>query len=333
MRKLFLKFSALLFVLIFGTNAVVANGDMVASLPDEVKIALAQKTYCAQLTGHASSTGGGKVYVTDNATDPRNGGYTEGTSNVAVNGMGMSMSGMDAAKVGLWAWAKAEPGYTFTGWSYSNMGTDLGTTTDDAIPGMYANAYETAIAANETVNHVIYGTFEPIRLAGYEITGNTTTAPDGGNMVCNLAVIFTPSGAEEDIDASDFKAPAVSGDGWSLVNWDYNTSNAGKVTANVRFTTTSTDVAEYAGSLKLETQATPAISMNVPLNARTAASSDIEAIRYNKNKVKQGEGSLTAMIAAAAPTDVIKLNKNYEGQVVATKSFTLDLNGYNIEYP
>jgi len=344
MKKLVVRFLMLLFVLGMSTNVAWAGGSFnPSSLPPEMIQTLMNPTYCAQLTGHASSTGGGKVYVNapqagqSVSADPRDTEYVEGTSNVAVSGMGLSMAGM--TKIGINAWAKADPGYWFAGFSFSNMGTDLGTANppqgeEGYMQGLYASTYDIGIQENETIKHVIYGTFEPIRIAGYEISGNATTDSDGeGNMVCNLAVIFTPSGAAVDIDAADFKTPVVSGAGWSLTSWDYNTSNAGKVTANVRFTTTSTDVAEYAGTLKLETQATPAISMNVPLNARTAASSEIEAIRYNKNKEKQGEGTLAAMIAAADPTDVIKLNKNYEGQVVATKSFTLDLNGYNIEYP
>lgn len=338
MRKLVVRFFMLLFLLGMSVNAAWAGGSFdVSELPKDMIDTLMTPSYCARLTGHASSTGGGKVYVNapqagkNVSADPRETEYVEGTSNVAVSGMGMSMAGM--TKIGINAWAKADPGYWFAGFSYSNMGTDLGTTTNEDMPGLYANTYDIGSLKGETIDYVIYGTFEPIRIAGYEITGDATTASDGeGNMTCDLAVIFTPSGAAIDIDASDFITPVVSGAGWSLTNWDYNTSNAGKVTANVRFTTTSTDVAEYAGTLKLETQAIPAISMNVPLNVRTAASSNIQAIRYNKNKVKQGEGSLAEMIAAAEPTDVIKLNKDYEGQVVATKSFTLDLNGHNIEY-
>lgn len=337
MKKLFIKFSMMLFVLGMSTNTVWAGGNFdTSSLPPEMLQTLMSPTYCAQLTGHASSTGGGKVYVNapqagqSVSADPRDNDYVEDESNVAVSGMGMSMAGM--TKIGINAWAKADPGYWFAGFSYSNMGVDLGITTDENMPGLYASTYDIGIQENETIKYVIYGTFEPIRIAGYEITGNTTTSDDGaGNMVCDLAIIFTPSGAEVNIDASDFKKPVVSGAGWSLTNWDYNNTNAGKVTVNVHFTTTSTDVAEYAGTLKLETQATPAISMNVTLNARTAASSEIEAIRYNKNKVKQGEGSLSAMIAAAAPTDVIKLNKNHNSEVIVNRSFTLDLNGYNLQ--
>ncbi len=332
-KKLFSKLTMLVFLLGMSTNAAWANMDGMLEglqesnpeLAQQLITTLSAQTYRAQLTGHASSTGGGKVYVNTSSTDPRGNEYVEGTSNVAVNGMGISMSGM--TKIGIKAWAKPEDGYWLAGFSSSNMGIDLGRGNND----MYEGLYEVGEHEGEMIEHVIYATFEPIRIGSYEISGPTTTAEDGaGNMICDLAVIFTLSGAEADIDANDFKSPVVSGDGWSLTNWDYNTSNAGKVTVNVHFTTSNTNPADYSGTAVLETKA--GVKMTANLNARTAASSEIEAIRYDKNKVKQGEGSLTAMIAAAAPTDVIKLNKNYEGQVVAAKSFTLDLNGYNIEY-
>lgn len=337
MRKLVVRFLMLMFVLGMSTNAAWAGGSFdLDSLPPQMIQTLMNPTYCAQLTGHASSTGGGKVYVNapqagqSVSADPRDTEYVEGTSNVAVSGMGMSMAGM--TKIGINAWAKADPGYWFAGFSFSNMGVDLGTTTDENMPGLYANTYDIGIQPNETIEHVIYGTFEPIRIAGYEITGNATTHDDGAgnNKICDLEVIFTPSGATVDIDESDFKDPVVSGEGWSLTSWDYNSTNEGKITVAIHFSTASSAVAEYAGSVKLETKAIPVISMNVPLNARTAASSEAEAIRYNKNKVLKGQGTLDAMIAAADPTDIVKLNKDYDNVVSINKTVTFDLNGYTL---
>lgn len=333
MKKLFIKLSMILYVLGMSTTAW-AGGSI--EIPQEMIETLTSQTYCAQLTGHASSTGGGKVYVNapqvgeSASDDPREGEgeYVEGTSNVAVSGMGVSIAGM--TKIGINAWAKADPGYWFAGFSYSNMGTDLGTTTNTDMPGLYANTYDIGIQPNETIEHVIYGTFEPIRIAGYEITGNATTHDDAGNKICDLEVIFTPSGATVDIDESDFKDPVVSGDGWSLTSWDYNSTHEGKITVAIHFSTASSDVAEYAGSVKLETKAIPVISMNVPLNARTAASSEAEAIRYNKNKALKGQGTLDAMIAVADPTDIVKLNKDYDNVVSINKTVTFDLNGYTL---
>lgn len=322
MRKLFLKISMLLLVLTMSVNAAWANMSDIGSLPDEIRIPLSQQLYCARLTGHASSTGGGKVYV-NTGNDPRGTEeYVEGTSNVAVNGMGMSMAGM--TKIGINAWAMADPGYWFAGFSFANGGTDLGTATDESMPGLYASSYDIGVQENETIDHVIYGTFEPIRVANYEVTGNTTTE----NGQSDQTVIFTLAGAQVDMDEADFQAPVITGDGWSL-NGDWSYAD-GQITVPVRFSTESAAVAEYTGNLRLQTVA--GVEVNVPLYARTTAPTNIEAILYNKSGDELMRGKLLAMIAAAEPTDVIKLNKDYNKQIEATKSFTLDLNGYNLTY-
>ena len=328
MRKLFLKFSTLLFVLALGTNVVWAGSmldDLQESNPDQyeqIMTVLQAQNYCARLTGYTSSSGGGKVYV-NTGSDPRDGVWTEG-SNVAVNGMGMSMAGM--TKIGINAWAKADPGYWFVGWSYANMGTDLGTKSSDEAPeGSYADAYEIATAPNETLDYVIYATFEPIHFAGYSISeGNTTES-----KVCQQTVTVTMEGTE--IDAADFKTPTISdskgGGTWapSSLTIDGNT-----ISLTVNFTAPDDAAADYSANLVLETQAN--VKMNIPLNARTASSANVEAIRYNKNKVQQGQGDVNTLIAAAQTGDIIKLNQNIAHQVVVSggKTITLDLNGYDI---
>ena len=346
MKKLVVRFLMLLFVLGISTNVAWAGSDILEMaqqakdndlLTEEQIAALTEMPYRATLTGRTSSTGGGKVYVTTEGGDPTTEEYVEGVSNVATNGFPISMPGMDEMKVYIYAHAKPLDGYYFVGWSGSDGGTDLisDSVYDSDLEKMvmptkqYIKRYDVATQPNDTAYYVIYGTFDPIRIADYAISGDYTTKDGTGKKYSDFQVVFTLYGTAEDIDASDFKDPSVSGTGWSIDNWDYNT-NTGKVTVNVHFETTNTDPAEYSAQLTLETKAD--ISMKVDLHTRTAASSYIEAVRYNKNKAKVGEGDLTVMIAAAAPTDVIKLNKNYEGQVVATKSFTLDLNGYNITH-
>ena len=347
MRKIVVRFLMLLFVLGMSTNGAWAGSDILEmaqqakdnDLLTEAQVAaLTEMPYRATLTGRTSSTGGGKVYVTTEGGDPTTEEYVEGVSNVATNGFPISMPGMDEMKVYIYAHAKPLEGYYFVGWSGSDGGTDLisDSVYDSDLEKMvmptkqYIKRYDVATQPNDTAYYVIYGTFDPIRIADYAISGDYTTKDGTGKKYSDFQVIFTLSGAAEDIDASDFKNPVVSGEGWSLTDWDYNTTSAGKVTVNVHLETANTDPAEYSAQLTLETKAD--ISMKVDLHTRTAASSDIEAVRYNKNKAKVGEGDLTAMIDAAEPTDVIKLNKNYDGQVVATKSFTLDLNGYNITH-
>lgn len=333
MRKIFLKLSMLLFVLSMGTNAAWADmqgmmeqlAESNPELANQLITTLSAQTYCAQLTGHASSTGGGKVYVNTSSTNPRGNEYVEGTSNVAVNGMGMSMSGM--TKIGIKAWAKPEEGYWLAGFSSSNMGVDLGRGNDD----MYEGLYEVGVHENETIEHVIYATFEPIRIASYEISGTTTTADDGaGNKTCDLAVIFTLSGAEEDIDADDFKSPVVSGDGWNLTNWDYNTSNAGKVTVNVHFTTANADPADYSGTAVLETKA--GVKMTANLNARTSSASSKDFALYNgKTLIDDYDFSdLAGLNLSGYANPIVKLNSGYNNAITINKSLTLDLNGYDI---
>lgn len=340
MKKLFIKFSMMLFVLGMSTNTVWADMQgMLEGLQEsnpemaqQLITTLSAQTYCAKLTGHASSTGGGKVYV--NAPqpgqgaleDPRGNDYVEGTSNVAVNGMGMSMSGM--TKIGIKAWAKPEDGYWLAGFSSSNMGVDLGRGNND----MYEGLYEVGVHENETIEHVIYATFEPIRIASYEISGTTTTAEDGaGNMICDLAVIFTLSGAEEDIDDGDFKNPVVLGEGWSLTNWDYNTSNAGKVTVNVHFTTSNTNPADYSGTAVLETKA--GVKMTANLNARTSSASSKDFALYNgKTLIDDYDFSdLAGLNLSGYANPIVKLNSGYNNAITINKSVTLDLNGYNLQ--
>ena len=325
MRKLFLKISMLLFVLGMSTN--VAWADMQGMLEglqesnpevaQQLMTTLSTPTYCAQLTGHASSTGGGKVYV-NTSTDPRGNEYVEGTSNVAVNGMGMSMSGM--TKIGIKAWAKPEEGYWLAGFSSSNMGIDLGRGNDD----MYEGLYEIGVHENETIEHVIYATFEPIRIANFTVSGDNEIS----DLSCTQTVTFSLVGT--DINTEDFKPLAISsqtGTG-SWVPTALTMVDANTATVEVTFTAPNADVAAYSANLVLETKA--GIKINVPLYAR-AAISGVEAVRYDKNGDELGRGNLDVMLANANSTDVVKLCADYNSPLTIDKSVTLDLNGHNLQ--
>ena len=234
MRKLFFKLSMLLFVLGMSTNAAWASmSDIVQNLNlnDEAMAALRTKTYCARLTGKASSTGGGKVYVTapelgqSATTDPRRDEeYEEGVSNVKVNGMGITMSEM--TRIGINAWAKSDDGYYFAGFSYANMGTDLGLYSEGAELGLYAETYVIGAQAGETIDYVIYGTFEPIRITGYTLSDDNTTAEG----ICTQTVSFTFSGNSEEISIDDFESLAItSSTGGSWKNEDGNNGKSKRI--------------------------------------------------------------------------------------------------------
>lgn len=333
MKKIFVKLSMLLFVLVMSTTAWAGSmlDDLASSEDPDVQAQYQQimntlnsQLYCARLTGHASSTGGGKVYVNLSETqDPREATYVEGTSNVAVIGMGMSMAGLTQMPIA--AWAKADDGYYLAGWSYANMGTDLGTTSSNEQPDMYYATYDISLVENETIDHVIYATFEPIRFKGYSISEDNTTS----NSVCALTVTVTMEGTG--IDAADFKAPTISdakgGGTWapSSLTIDENT-----VSLTVTFTAPNDDIADYSATLVMETQA--GVKMNVYLYTRTTdADAEDEAIRYNSAKEQQEVGDLSNLLNNASDGDIIKLLDDYDLPLTINKDITLDLNGFDFD--
>ena len=328
MRKLFFKLSMLLFVLGMSTNAAWANLDP-GQLPAQQLAQLMRPVYKAQMTGYTSSTGGGKVYIVLDEDDPRcenNTCWTEGTSNVALFGLGITtIESMPMTKANFRCWAQKNPGYFFTGWSFSNLGADLANDADNA----YTCSVSTSMDSTVIAYYTIYGTFEPIRIADYSISGVNTTAKPAEERYCEQTVVFSLYG--DHISTADFKEPTITGTPgtWAVTTWDYNDTNSEKVTVNVKFVAPDDNVAEYSANLLLETQA--GIKMNVPLAARTITDG-VEALLFSKDNkttpIKQG--TLTAMITAAASTDVVKLNGDYASAVTINKSLTLDLNGYTI---
>ena len=350
MRKLVVRFLMLIFVL--GMSTTAWAGSMLDNLRqsdpekyEQIIAALNSQSYCARLTGHTSSTGGGKVYVNLSETsDPRIQcvanceslneedrvyepvKYVEGTSNVAVTGMGMSMAGM--TQMPLAAWAKADDGYYLAGWSYANMGTDLGTSSGGQA-NMYYAMYDIGIQENETVDHVIYATFEPIHFSGYTITGKNTTSKPSNVRYCEQTVIFTLAGTE--IDAADFKTPVFSSQvglgSWSVLGLSYENNT---VRAEVKFVAPNDNAVEYSINLVMETQA--GVKMNIPLNARTEFASDEEISLYEgKAFVKAINWSgLAAEDLTGYTNPIVKLNKDYSSAVILSKDLTFDLNGYTL---
>ena len=324
MRKLFLKLSMLLFVLGMSVNAAWANMEQL--LPQAQMEQLMRPVYKAQLTGYTSSTGGGKVYVVLHENDPREEDWTEGTSNVALFGLGITtIESMPMTKANFRCWAQKDPGYFFTGWSFSNLGTDLANDADNA----YTCSVSTSMDSTVIAYYTIYGTFEPIRIADFTISDVNTTSKPNEERYCEQTVVFSLYG--DHISNADFKTPTVTGTPgtWTVTSWDYGTTNSEKVTVNVKFVAPNDDPSEYSANLLFETQA--GVKMNVPLAARTITEGE-EALLYSKdNKITpKNQGTLTEMIDAASSTDVVKLNGDYPSAVTIGKSLTFDLNGYTI---
>ncbi len=335
MRKLVVRFLMLLFVL--GMSTTAWAGGLLNQLDEdqrrEIMAALtANPKYNAQLTGMPSTTGSGFVYVTTDESEPFENTYEEGKSNVKTNGLNISMRGMSEFQVYMYAWAKPAPGYFFTGWSFTPDGTDIHDMEEDGVRERLTRKYDVSTDSNEVANYTIYGTFEPIRMTDYVITGSNSTDNSGE---CSQSVVIALYGEAEDIDAEDFKVPQVTkkagtNGAWEVTEWDYDETNSGKVTVKVKFTAPDDAPAEYAANLVLETKAD--IRMNVYLNARTALSSDYDISLYDgKNYVKAIDWSELATEDLTGYTNpIVKLNSNYSSLVTITKDITLDLNGYSL---
>lgn len=335
MKKLFIKFSMLLFVLAMSMNEAWGAG------------MLNQKPYyVAQLTANTSSTGGGKVYVSTTEGEPSDEDYVE--TSVQTQGLALSMQGMDNLRVSFKVWQKTNDGYSFAGWSYSDGGFDLGK--ENPLADLYDVGSEKSEYVDDgngnpeldengkvqytdlkAAEYVLYATFEPVRIAGYAVSGSNTITE---GTSCTQTVTFELSG--EDIDVADFYAPAIisstGGGSWTntsgteLSITDLSISGT-TATIDVKFTAPNTDVAEYSAYLQLKTKAN--ITMNVLLGARIIEDG-VEAIRLNKSKIQQESGALTEVLGHAEAGDIVKLNGNYNKAVSINKTITFDLNGYEL---
>ena len=355
MKKFVVRFLMLLFVLGMSTNVAWGAGMM------------NQKPYyVAQMTASTSSTGGGKVYLDAGQNGesyvPADEDFVESVTR--TRGLALSMQGMDQMRVAFTTWQKADDGYYFAGWSYTDNGFDLGIRKPEDAPednfsdlydvGTEKSTYETVDPGDENSDpatdgdgnviyvedkyfpavYTLYATFEPIRIVGFEIDGSNTIT-DGTS--CSQTVTFELNG--EDIDADDFEALAItsstggtwtnaSGEALSISDLDISGETA---TVTVKFTAPNENVAEYTANLQLKTKAN--ITMNVLLGARIIEDG-VEAIRLNKSKVQyegtDGSGTVVSMLSKAVKGDIIKLNGDYNAAVEINKNITFDLNGYKL---
>jgi len=299
--------------------------------------------FWAKLTAKpaASTNGSGKVFVVANynySEDPEAGDYAIQKSDEDWSDIYLASSLVNA-DVEFKAYAKADNGSYFTGWSFTDGYTDLGVGS-----GTYA-----AIKVNPSpqkgktniLDYAVYAAFEQVKLKSYEVSGDNTM--DSSNPTCTQTVTFraeTPgfSALNSADDVKHFKLPVITPKAGTAGTWatsitEWNTSNIefhgdyALIKVPVTFTAPNGNAAEYGAELVLETEA--GVKMKVYLSARTTGGEG-QAVRYDKDGVEVDRGDLTDMIAAAAATDVVKLNGNYAEPVTIGKNLTFDLNGYNL---
>lgn len=344
MRKSFLTLSILLLGLFVGANT--ASAINVSGMTPEEAETLG---FWARLTAKpaATTTGSGKVVVLDG--DDYSTPLDEAYQSVSSSRDGWSdiflMSSLIDSDVPFRVWAKPDAGSYFTGWSFTDGYTDLGT---EKSLSTKATPSSTKSHANVR-EHFIYAAFEKIKLVSYNfVSGSNTTADDGaGNWTCTQTVKFraeTPGieGLSSIDDVIHFKRPLITRkDGttgtWAIADAEWIAMGAGQnftaygqyaeLTVPVTFTAPNGDPGEYGATLTLETYA--GVKMTVYLYARTSGGS-AEAVRYNKSKVLQESGSLATLLTNAAAGDIIKLNADYSEYINIDKDITFDLNGYTL---
>ena len=346
MKKIFLKLSALLFVLGMSTNAAWA-----INISDMTPEQAETMAFWARLTAKPATTtnGSGKVFVvsTENYEgDPTDGDYAaqsydEGWSDIFL------ASSLINANAQFRTFAKADDGSYFTGWSFTDGYTDLGTEKSN----FWVEVTPSATKGHTNYrNYNLFAAFKAVQLVSYEMVSGSSqeVADDGaGNWKCTQTIKFraeTPGvwALSSVGDERHFKRPVVTKKAgttgtWAIGDAEWISTGAGQnvfcsgdyaeLIVPVTFTAPNSDAGEYAATLTLETYA--GVKLTAYLYARRTVAG-AEAIRYNKSKVQQEAGDLTDLLSHAAADDIIKLNGNYSSAVTINKNITFDLNGYTL---
>ncbi len=347
MRKKVLSLTMVLLGLFAGANTMQAI-NLSGMTPEEAET----MGFWARLTAKPATTtnGSGKVFVVtaedyDYEGDPEDGNYAAQMSDDGFSDIFLASSLINA-NAQFRTFAKADNGSYFTGWSFTDGYTDLGTESSN----FWVEVTPSATKGHGNIrNYDLYAAFETVKIVSYEmVSGSQTTADDGeGNWKCTQVIKFraeTPGmwALSSVGDERHFKRPVVTkktgtAGTWAIADAAWISSGAGQnvfcsgdyaeLTVPVTFTAPNSDAGEYGATLTLETYA--GVKMSVYLSARTIVAG-AEAIRYNKSKVQQETGDLTDLLAHAAADDIIKLNGNYSDAVTINKNITFDLNGYTL---
>lgn len=306
--------------------------------------------FWARLTAKPATTtnGSGKVFVvsSDNySADPSDGDYLAQSSDDGWSDIFLASSLIDA-DVEYRAYAKADDGSYFTGWSFTDGYTDLGTESNNFFIKVTPSNKK---AHSNIREYFVYAAFMPVQLVSYEmISGSQEVTDDGaGNWKCTQTIKFraeTPGvwALSSAGDEKHFKRPVVTAKAgtagtWAIGDAAWISSGAGQnvslfgdyaeLSVPVTFTAPNGNPGEYGAELVLETYA--GVKMKVYLSARTLGATG-EAIRYNKSKVQQEAGDLATLLTNAGEGDIIKLNGNYSSAVEISKNITFDLNGFTL---
>lgn len=346
MKKLVVRFLMLIFVLGMSMNAAWAI-NISGMTPEQAEA----NAFWARLTAKPATTtnGSGKVFVVSAENyfgDPEAGAYAAQMSDDGWSDIFLASSLINA-DAQFRTFAKADDGSYFTGWSFTDGYTDLGTESSN----FWVEVTPSATKGHANIrNYNLYAAFLPVQLVSYQmVSGSQVVADDDedGVWTCTQTIKFraeTPGfwALSSVGDERHFKRPVIekkagTTGAWAIDDAAWISSGAGQnvfcsgdyaeLTVPVTFTAPNGEAGEYAATLTLETYA--GVKMTAYIYARRSVAGT-QAIRYNKSKVQQEAGDLTTLLANAEADDIIKLNGNYSGAVSINKSITFDLNGYTL---
>ena len=249
-------------------------------------------------------------------------GYTAFKNSVQLTSFALVyMPGVETEFAGIplssYAYFKGEvqinPGWYFAGWSYADGAMDLGK--DGNFKLLPSN---TPGVGNKTINNV-YATFKPVLVSGYKVNGLI----NGTNGTTTIE--YTVSG--EDIDDEDFTV-SVEGENFSVANLTESDCAGDKVIVTVTYS--GAIVGEYSGKVTLTSKSGKS-KLTALVYARVSEVADTEATLYDGKTAKQS-GTIADLIAAIGTLEnpIISLNKDYANTLATTATFTLDLNGYDL---
>lgn len=332
MKKQFLFLSMLLMGLFVAVST--ARAEMT---PEEAET----KGHWARLTARPATTtnGTGTVSVNVNVVDEADAVFAEISSKDTYTEH-FAMTSVSTEAHFNSVYAKSADGSYFSGWSFTDGGTDLNMQSI-AESGLFLAPSMEKGHANVRV-YDLYAAFNLIRF-------QTNPVIDGiGGEYQTITVV-----AEADLDkgtglslADDvrhFKKPVITKKDGTLGEWEVDVTEweagsnislfgaTAELTIGVTFTAPDDEPREYAATLTLETKA--GVKLNIPLYARTPEEETGQAIRYNKAKEKQEQGAVADLLDHAEEDDIIKLIGDYNTAATTNKNITLDFNGYSWKQP
>ena len=250
-------------------------------------------------------------------------------SQVALNGYTqMRMEGIDdivgmSSYAYFYATAKENDGWYFAGWSYTNGAYDLGGNVNEEQLFKIFPGTKTGFDNITTQN--VYATFLPVQVVDYTVSGLMNVGI-AANATAAATIVFDVKG--ERVSKEDFEVSVPEANfSANITSCDNN-----KVTVTVTYTNPASDVqqGEFRGNVVLKSES-GCSQLTAPVYARVSEAASTEATLYN-GKTEIQSGTIASLIAAIGTLEnpIISLNKDYANTLTTTSTFTLDLNGYNL---